>query len=88
MKLRPKCSGPATALADGRVLIIGGYDGTTYLTSAELYDPKTGMFAETGSMAKVQRQATATLLSDGRVLIAGGFDPDQNALAIAELFEP
>jgi hypothetical protein len=53
-----------------------------------LYDPKTGTFAETGSMSSVQRLATATLLSDGRVLIAGGFDPYQIALATAELFEP
>ena len=83
------CSGPVgTALSDGRVLIIGGYDGTSFLTSAELYDPKTGTFAETGSMSSVQRLATATLLSDGRVLIAGGFDPYQIALATAELFEP
>jgi WD40 repeat protein len=83
------CAGPvATALSDGRVLIVGGYDGTSFLTSAELYDPKTGTFAETGSMSIVQRQATAILLSDGRVLIAGGFDAQQDALATAELFEP
>ena len=74
-------SGPAIALSDGRVLILGD-------STAELYDPRTGTFAATGSMSTVQRLPAETLLTDGRVLIAGGFDPDQNALATAELFEP
>ncbi len=84
----PRSGSVATTLADGRVLIFGGYDGTSFLASAELYDPKAATFAETGSMSTIQRQATATLLTNGEVLIAGGFDPDQKALATAELFEP
>jgi hypothetical protein len=74
-------------LSDGRVLIAGGYDGTQYLAPAELYDPKTGSFSPTGSMAAARIGQTATLLSDGRVLIAGG----NNALgylASAELYDP
>ena len=83
------CSGSAgTALSDGRVLSLGGSDGTNFVLSGELYDPRTGTFSETGAMSTVQRGATMTLLADGRVLVAGGFDADQNALAIAELFEP
>jgi uncharacterized delta-60 repeat protein len=81
------CAGPATALADGRVLMVGCSDGTSDPTSAELYDPKTGTFTATGSMLSVQSAATTTLLSDGRVLVAGGFD-DQNATATAALYEP
>jgi hypothetical protein len=60
-------AGPATRLADGRVLILTGYG-----TGAELYDPRTGKFSPTGSMHAARTGETATLLHDGRVLVAGG----------------
>jgi hypothetical protein len=67
----------ATLLADGRVLITGGRTGKPGccgypLDSAELYDPRTGVFTPTGSMLDSKADQTATLLADGRVLVAGG----------------
>ena len=83
----------ATLLADGRVLITGG--GPTawnhpdpFFASAELYDPTTGTFTNTGSMATPREAHTATLLADGRVLIAGGNDANGDAVASAELYDP
>jgi N-acetylneuraminic acid mutarotase len=43
------------------------------LTSAELYNPKTGTWSVTGSMHFEREYFTATLLQNGRVLVAGGF---------------
>ena len=81
----------ATLLRDGRVLITGGFTGLETprkgLATAELYDPKTGEFSPTGSMAQGRFGHTATLLPDGRVLIAGGSDGSR-ALASAELYNP
>jgi hypothetical protein len=79
----------ATLLNDGRVLIAGGADlsdGAGNLKTAELYDPATGAFTATGSMAAGRASHTATLLKDGRVLIAGG--TNSIGLASAEIYDP
>jgi hypothetical protein len=90
MMLR-RLSHTATLLADGRVLITGGVgnDGSD-LTASEVFDPKTGTFASTGSMRDARLYHTATLLSDGRVLVAGGGGDYTNLLFIAsaEIYDP
>jgi hypothetical protein len=80
-----RTSHTATLLQNGQVLIVGGRgNGSNYqLSSAELYDPGTGVFASTGSMATPRTSHAATLLQSGRVLIAGGDDVDS-----AEIYDP
>ncbi len=78
----------ATLLADGRVLIVGGaaaaWTSTDGTASAEVYDPKTGKFSPTGSMADGRAWHTATLLGDGRVLVTGS----SNDQKLAEIYDP
>jgi hypothetical protein len=76
----------ATLLADGRVLVVGGYSYVDYsvLSSAELYDPATGTWASTGSLNIPRSGHTATLLANGKVLVVG---EDQDGSS-AELFDP
>jgi hypothetical protein len=78
----------ATLLADGTVLVAGGYGlGGGPLDTAELYDPATGHFTTTGSMTSPRYGQTATLLAaDGQVLIVGGYGA--GLLDTAELYDP
>jgi Kelch motif len=78
----------ATLLADGRVLVAGGLDygpPQRVLKSAELYDPATGTWSQTGRMAVAREWHTATLLPDGKVLVAGGGTVHEQS---AELYDP
>jgi len=85
----------ATLLSDGKVLVTGGCTNSVtgqvvcdkFLASAEIYDPSTGEFTETGAMNTPRANHTATRLSDGRVLIAGGNDGN-SSLASAEIYDP
>jgi hypothetical protein len=67
------------------VLVAGGFGETNppTLASAELYNPATGTWITTGSLAIARYGHTATLLPNGLVLVAGG----GNILASAELYD-
>lgn len=84
----------STSLANGQELIAGGYVHTEvltasnrYLASAQLNNPTTGKWTETGEMKTARYSHTATLLRDGRVLVVGGTDSKGHALASSELYD-
>jgi hypothetical protein len=80
----------ATTLLDGRVLVVSGTDmsGLTEPLDAELYDPATGRFAETGQLLNSAWYHTATRLQDGRVLIIGGNVPNLGPGATTQIYDP
>jgi len=83
----------ATLLPDGTVLAVGGAPDFTErhtLASAELYDPRTGMWTETVTMAQARWRHTATLLPNGKVLVVGGAAEDRGTVywASAEIYDP
>ena len=67
----------AGLLPDGRVLIAGGSDDRDWsgaLSSAEIYDPRTGKFSATSSLndSRFKLPDEAARLASGPLLIAGG----------------
>ena len=81
----------ATRLADGKVLVAGGFDDWAALATAEIYDPAARTWTPTGSMIEGRGYHTATLLPDGKVLVAGGRSNNSStglALSSAELYDP
>jgi N-acetylneuraminic acid mutarotase len=82
----------ATLLPNGRVLVAGGAndneDPPSTLTSAELYDPATGIWSATGGLSVQRYHHTATLLPNGKVLVAGGYNGLSLSVNAAELYDP
>lgn len=62
----------ATVLADGRVLVAGGWIGGPVISSAEIYDPNVATWTATGSMLHQAEPNASMLLSDGSVLVVTG----------------
>jgi hypothetical protein len=77
----------ATLLADGSVLVTGGFDGARPLAGAERYDPRTRSWSRAERLAVARGAHTATRLADDRILVAGGFTA-AGATTEAELYDP
>ncbi len=68
------CSGHS-ALPDGRILVVGGYDATNNITGTadvNIFNPTTQQWTSAPKMSYRRWYPTATVLSDGRVLVTSG----------------
>ena len=85
------CSGHAL-LADGRVLVVGGYGGSGSsigISAAEIFDPATNKWTSVPHMAYQRWYPTATTLSDGRILVTAGWQTSNHTNAgIPEIYDP
>ncbi|MBZ4374184.1 kelch repeat-containing protein [Corallococcus sp. AS-1-6] len=91
----PRLAATATLLPNGRVLVAGGaveipplIRNLAPLETAEIFNPTSGTWSATGSMAAPRFNHTATLLPNGKVLVAGGDGGEGIPLVSAELYDP
>jgi hypothetical protein len=85
-------------MADGRVLVIGGWPGASDNNAtrmASILDPATGVFTRTGDMLSEHDNGVPVALADGRILVIAGMhnaaDPASGLtppIADVELYDP
>jgi N-acetylneuraminic acid mutarotase len=88
-----RCALASVALGS-KVYAIGGYDGTDYISSCEVFDtsnPNAG-WADTNQPMVMARGYMAAAVLNGRIYVAGGrgqlFDGSRSILSSAEVFDP
>jgi hypothetical protein len=91
--LVPRESATAIRLADGRVLLAGGYNGGTTCSDTdpvdtEIYDPATGQWSFAGNLPHGWLGGAMVLLPDHRVLMVDGWQHGSGNFAEAVIFDP
>ncbi len=88
----PRFGHSATLLADGRILVTGGWrhGGTSALNpplaSVQIYDPAGDLWTDAKPLKTARAEHASVTLPDGRVLVMGGLG--HAALADAEIYDP
>ena len=89
----PRVAHTVTRLHDGKLMISGGATSqlvNPIITSIELFDPVTDLFAAGGDMTVARTHHTATTLASGKVLVTGGATTPApiTVHASAEIYDP
>lgn len=85
--LEPRVSTTTALLPGGKVLVAGGWIGSTVAGSTELFDPRVGRSSSGPKLSSPKADMAVVTLRDGRILFAGGFD-GRAALDAIDVFDP
>ena len=84
----PRANHTSTLLPSGKVLITGGFSGTSPHDETEIYDPAAKSFTLDTPMLYHRSNHQALLLGDGQVLVIGGVTLESGFLAVNEIYDP
>jgi hypothetical protein len=86
----PRYDTPGVRLPNGKFLIPGGANGSTFLSSTDLYDPVSNSFLNPNpaTMSSARANEVMALLPNGKVLIAGGADTNTTWTNSTDLYDP
>ena len=81
-----KRSGLTSAVVDGKIYCIGGYDDIYYLNTVEVYDPETNSW-ETKTSMPTKRSGLTSAVVDGKIYCIGGTTTSYT-LSTVEMYDP
>ena len=88
----PRYVHQAALLADGRILVAGGWSATSNTdaskASVEIYDPVANRWAAAGSLVTARAEFVMVRLLDGRLLAVAGVDRSYHLMDSAETYDP
>lgn len=73
------------AALNGRLYVIGGFDGRDYLKDVECYDPQTDTWSQIEPLNRPRSAACVTVMKD-RLFVLGGFNGQ--FLDSVEVYDP
>jgi N-acetylneuraminic acid mutarotase len=73
-------------LADGRVIVSGGYGSSGAISTSRIFNPTTLLWSAGPALSSTRYQHASVTLPDGKVLILGGIS--SSALNTVELYDP
>src|SRR5438477_5069645 len=76
----------ATALPDGRLLLVGGAGADGAVATAEIRDTNSGVSVTVAGLQRARAWHSATMLPNGDVLITGGVEAKDHLVEAAEIF--
>ena len=83
----PRVSTTTVVLPDGRILLAGGWAGSSVTDSTEVLDWRSGRSMRGPNLSSARADMAVASLPDGRVVLAGGYDGRGAADAI-DLYDP
>ena len=79
-------SGAAAVEFDGYIYVLGGYNGSTYLSTVERYDPVNNKWTTCKNMLYPRANFAAHVI-DGKIFAIGGYNGVDH-LAVVEVYDP
>jgi N-acetylneuraminic acid mutarotase len=78
---------PSSAVVDGKIYVIGGWNGRRTISTVEVYDPTTDTWTRKANML-TGRDSTATVVLDGKIYAIGGAVGGYLGRSIVEQYDP
>ena len=82
-----KRSDAGVAALNGKIYVVGGYNGFSHFRSVEIFNPQTGTWQD-GKKMKRRRSGVKVAVKGGKLYVVGGWSGGAGRLTCGEVFDP